>query len=191
MDALEALLTRRSIGRLTEPAPSEQELRTMLAAATAAPDHGRLRPWRFIVLRGAGLRALADAFAQAQTVREPEAAGATSGLVAATRAKLGRAPVVVAVIASPQPSAKVPAWEQQASAAAAAQNLCLAAHALGYGAMWRTGWHGEAREVREHLGIAEEELLIAWVYVGSVPPDAAPPAARPPVELESVVEWRT
>src|SRR5680860_362767 len=79
MDALEALLTRRSIGRLTEPAPSEQELRTMLAAATAAPDHGRSRPCRFIVLRGPGPRALADAFAQAQTVREPEAAGATSG----------------------------------------------------------------------------------------------------------------
>ena len=191
MDAIEAILTRRSVGRLTEPAPSPAHLRTMLEAAAAAPDHGLLRPWRFMVLQGAGLEALADAYARAQTVREPAAAGASSGLVAATRAKLQRAPVVVAVIASPQTSDKVPTWEQEASAAAAAQNLCLAAHALGYGAMWRTGWYGEAHEVRAHLGLAEHERLTGWLYVGTVPPDAAAPADRPPADLERLVEWRT
>lgn len=191
MDAIEALLTRRSTGRLTAPAPRDDELRTMLQAAVAAPDHGLLRPWRFVVLAGGGLEALADAFAEAQAVREPAAAGASSGLVAATRAKLGRAPLVVAVIVCPRESEKVPDWEQEASAAAAAQNMCLAAHALGYGSMWRTGWYGEAPEVRAHLGLADSERLIGWLYVGTVPPDTPPPAPRPPVDLERVVEWRT
>src|SRR6266540_15605 len=115
MDAIECIMTRRSSGRLVEPAPSAGDLDALLRAAMAGPDHGRLRPWRFVVVRGPGLERLGEVFAKAHAAREPT----------------------------------VPAAELVAPAAAAAENLCLAAHALGYGCMWRTGWYGEAPEVRD------------------------------------------
>jgi nitroreductase len=186
MDALDCILTRRSHGRLTEPAPSDADLGRLLAAAAAAPDHGLLRPWRFIVLRGHALLRLGEVFAKAE-----EARGADAGtlvpeeVLARTRAKPLRAPLIVALIASPKESPKVPAWEQLASAAAAAQNLCLAAHALGYGSMWRTGWYGDAPEVRAHLELASSERVMAWIYLGTRRGDAALPP-RPLADLAAL-----
>jgi nitroreductase len=175
MEAIECILTRRSAGRLAEPAPADGDLDVLLGAAMAAPDHGRLRPWRFVVIRGPGLQRLGDVFAKAHAAREPDA---DAEALERTRRKPLRAPLIVAVVSSPKPSPKVPGWEQVASAAAAAQNLTLAAHALGYGCMWRTGWYGEAPEVREHLGLGAGDSVIAWVYLGTTP-EGARPAPRP------------
>lgn len=173
VDAYKALLTRRSIGRLTEPAPDRATVRDLLRAATAAPDHGLLRPWRFVVIRDDALRRLGEVFAEAHTAREP-------GLAPQQREKIAakplRAPLIVAVIACPTPSPKIPEWEQHASAACAAHNLCLAAHALGYGAMWRTGSYGDDAGVRAHLGMADSEHVTGWIYLGTA---AAAPASPP------------
>src|SRR6266487_3807372 len=92
-----------------------------------------------------------------------------------TRGKPLRAPLIVAVISSPKPSPKVPRWEQVASAAAATQNLFLAANALGCGCMWRTGWYGDAPEVRDHLSLSDDESVMAWVYLGTEPEGTRPP----------------
>jgi nitroreductase len=175
MDAIECIMTRRSTGRLVAPAPPAEDLEILLRAATAAPDHGRLRPWRFVAVRGTGLERLGELFAKAHAAREPDA---DREALERTRLKPLRAPLIVAVISSPKQSPKVPGWEQVASSSAAAENLCLAAHALGYGCMWRTGWYGEAPEVREHLGLVGGESVLAWVYVGTAP-EGARPAPRP------------
>jgi len=186
MDALDCILTRRSGGRLTEPAPSDGNLATLLAAAAAAPDHGLLRPWRFIVLRGHALHRLGEVFAKAEEARGAEAGTPVrEDALARTRGKPLRAPLIIALIASPRPSPKVPAWEQLASAAAAAQNLCLAAHTLGYGSMWRTGWYSDATEVCTHLSLTPDAPVMGWIYLGTPQPGAALPP-RPVVDLAAL-----
>ncbi len=187
MDAIECIMTRRSSGRLVEPAPSAGDLDALLRAAMAGPDHGRLRPWRFVVVRGPGLERLGEVFAKAHAAREPTVPAAE---LERTRGKPLRAPLIVAVVSSPRPSPKVPRWEQVASTAAAAENLCLAAHALGYGCMWRTGWYGKAPEVRDHLGLSDEESVMALVYLGTEPEGTRPPP-RPdtdPAALSTILD---
>jgi len=90
------------------------------------------------------------------------------------------------VIADPQPSENVPEWEQVASATVAAEHILLAAHALRLGGMWRTGWMAGAPKVRAHLGLREHERIVAFLYLGTRPPDATVPP-RPPVDLGEVV----
>jgi nitroreductase len=183
VDALEALVTRRSAPRLVEPAPGDDALRRLLEAAVAAPDHGRLRPWRFVLVRGEARQGLGSAFAAAHAERDPHA---SEQELARTASKPLRAPLIVVVVADPRPSDKVPAWEQVASAAVAAQHIQLAAHALGFGSMWRTGWMAEAPKVRAHLGLRGTEQVVAFLYLGTVPPDAKPPP-RPAVNLRALV----
>ncbi len=183
MDALECIATRRSAMRLIEPAPDEEVLGRLLGAAVAAPDHGRLRPWRFAVAGGQALQCLGEAFAAAHSERDPSA---PPHEVARTRAKALRAPLILVVIANPKPSEKVPAWEQIASAACAAQHVQLAAHALGYGSMWRTGWIASAPKVRAHLGLQANEQVVAFLYLGTVPQGAVPPP-RPPLVMDTLV----
>jgi nitroreductase len=176
MDVLECIATRRSAPILVEPAPDAPALRRLLEAAVAAPDHGRLRPWRFVIVRGAARERLGSALAAAQADRDPSA---TPNALARTRAKPLRAPLIIVVICAPKPYAKVPVWEQVASAACAVQHIQLAAHALGYGSMWRTGWAVHAEKVRAHLGCAGDERIVALLYLGTVPEGVSmPPRAR-------------
>lgn len=184
MDLYEGLLSRRSVGKVSEPGPDDAAVRRLLAAAVTAPDHGLHRPWRFLVLRGAARERLGDAFAEALRARRPDCDDAA---IQADRGKPLRAPVLVAVISAPVPSPKAPEWEQLASAAAAAQNLLLAAHADGWGAMWRTGWFTEAAEVRAELGLAESERCVGLMYLGT---PAAEPPPRPPVDIDTLTTWR-
>ena len=185
MDTLRCIATRRSVGRLAGPGPARAQLEQLLEAAVAAPDHGLLRPWRFLVLSGAALVALGDVYAAAHAARDPLA---TPGDLAKTGAKPLRAPTIVVVVAAPKPSPKIPPAEQVASADAAAQNLLLAAHAMGLGAMWRTGWYGTDPLVRAHLGLRAGEVLVGWIYLGTVPDGWTPPP-RTAVDLEQVVTW--
>lgn len=192
MDALDAITTRRSTPRLVQPAPDGAELDVLLQAAVSAPDHGQLRPWRFVVFRGEGRQRLGDLLARAHAAREPDA---DAGSLEKTAAKPLRAPLVVACIAAPVGAEEawsgkaIPAWEQVAAVAAATQNLCLAAHARGWGSMWRTGWFGESPLVREALGMRDGDVLVGWVYLGTVPPTATAPARRPTDLAAAVEEW--
>ncbi len=165
---LDLLFRRRSIPRLIEPAPSEDELRTILKAAAAAPDHGELRPWRFVVLRGSAKDAFGEVLAQAYLGRVQAAGGQpVPSKLEKDRTKLGRAPVVVVVAAVRRDDPRIP-WDDQLGAAyAAAQNALLAATALGYGSMWRTGDIVSDPYVKRALGLSEHDGIAGFLYFGT------------------------
>ena len=171
MHALHAIFSRRSIGRLADPAPTEEHLRTILEAAAAAPDHGELRPFRFTVLTRDAQesfgRVLEEAYLArcAESGREPELAKAEK-----ERTKLGRAPLVVIVSAVDQEHEKIPFVEQRDAAVAASQNALIAATALGYGSMWRTGAPVDDPRVKAALGLREKDAIVGFLYLGTTPP---------------------
>ncbi len=164
MDVLEALLNRVSVARLNEPAPNAAQREQLFAAALRAPDHGQLRPWRFLTIEAEARLALGELFAKALRAR-PEVN--SEAVERALKAPL-RAPLVVVVVASMQAHPKVPEQEQLLSAACAAHGLLLAADALGFGAMWRTGDLSYDPIVAAGLGLASHEQIIGFVYLGSV-----------------------
>ena len=188
MDLFAAIESRRSTGRLTEPAPTAADLRRILEAATLAPDHETLRPWRFVVLTGAAKVAFGQVLAKAYEAR---CADRGVDVVPAKRekelTKLGRAPMVVVAAAVGRPSDKVPFVEQFAAAAAAVQNMLLAATALGYGSMWRTGDPAYDPMVKETLGLTADDAIVGFVYLGTPFADGRAPAERPPVDLDDLV----
>lgn len=165
---LDLLFRRRSIPRLTEPAPSAEELRTILKAAAAAPDHGELRPWRFVVLKGSAKDAFGEVLARAYLRRVQVAGGQpVPSKLEKDRTKLGRAPLVVVVGAIQRHDARIP-WDDQLGAAyAAAQNALLAATALGYGSMWRTGDIVSDPYVKRALGLSEHDGIAGFLYFGT------------------------
>lgn len=166
MDAMDLLLTRSSGVKLTDPGPSDADFELMLKAAVKAPDHGRLRPWRFLSIRGAGREALGELFVEAAKLSSPNA---TPEALGREREKALRAPLVVIAVAklSTLPNVKVPEIEQMLSAGAAAQNILLAAHALGYAAVWKTGAAAYDSHVKMQLGLAANEHIVGILYVGT------------------------
>lgn len=180
MDAIEALTTRRSPAKLVEPAPSDAELALMLRAGARAPDHGRLRPWRFILLKGAARERFGEVLAQSLAARNP---AVPAEVVARERQKPLRAPVTLVVAAAVQPGHKIPVIEQVLAAGAAAQNVLLAAYALGFGGMWRTGDSAYDAGVKAALGLGAEDAIVGYLYLGTpagrplIPPDEPEPAS--------------
>ena len=161
MDALDALLNRVSAPRLCEPAPDAAQRELLFRAALRAPDHGQLRPWRFLTIEGAAREQLGELLAQAlQADASPEA-------LSKARAMPLRAPLLVVVIARVQAHAKVPAQEQVIAAGCAAHGILLAAHAQGIGAVWRTGELAYNAQVAAGLGLAADEQVIAFLYLGT------------------------
>lgn len=192
MDALEAIRSRRSIARLEEPAPGDAELRVILEAAACAPDHGKLRPFRFTVLREAGAGAFGSVLEDAYRTR----AGTRGAEVVAARAekertKLGRAPLVVVVSAVRSAAASAIPWtEQLAACAAACQNALVAATALGYGSMWRTGEPCYDDRGKAALGLSPDDAVVGFLYLGTVPGGTRPRPEREPLLDGLVREWR-
>ncbi len=160
-DALTRLLSRRSAWPLEAPAPSDAELSQVFAAAMCAPDHGQLRPWRFVVIDGEARHALGDAFARSALQRDPQADPGRF------RQKALAAPLVIAVAAQIEAEHKVPEIEQLFAVAAAAMNMLNALHLLGYGGFWGTGAVTYDRLVHDALGLGEDQRLIGFIYVGS------------------------
>lgn len=159
-----ALLGRMSVGQVTEPAPSAEQRDVIFRAALRAPDHGQLRPWRFLLVEGDDRRAMGELVAQT----EEECFGPlTATQRSKAAARLLRAPLVLLIIARIVPHAKVPALEQQLSVAAAVQNMLVAAHALGVGAMWRTGPVTFEPLLADRLGLAANEQLLGFLYLGT------------------------
>lgn len=162
---LELLHARRTVSRLGPPGPSDLELAAMLAAADAAPDHAQLHPWRLVTLTDADRERVAAAYGAAQG-----AIDARPELVERAASKPLRGPCLVVAFARTVPHPKVPDWEQLAAAAAAVQNLCLAATALGYGSAWRTGWFVERPEVVAAAGAQDGERIIGMIHIGTALP---------------------
>lgn len=163
MNAIELLLNRTSSPALTDPAPSAEQLQTMLSAATRAPDHGSLRPYRFLVIKDEGLDRLGELFlratkAQSKDIDETK----RNRLLNMPR----RAPMILAVIAVKQDHPKVPYSEQVITAGCAAQAVVQAAFALGLGAMWRSGDLMFDPYVSKGLGLEQHEEIVGFIYLG-------------------------
>jgi nitroreductase len=184
MNGMDTILSRASVKSLVEPGPSDAELRMIFEAAVRAPDHGKLRPWRFFVVRREHRRKLSDLFAAAVKRREP---GATEAQIEKERDKPLRAPVTIAVVAKTVVGHKIPEIEQALSAGAAAMNILNAIHALGLGAKWVTGANCYDAEFKRDFGLDATDQLIGFIHVGT-PVEKTQPAERPD-PAEFVVEW--
>jgi nitroreductase len=184
-DALQLLQTRRSVKpmELSGPAPSAAEIDTLITIASRVPDHGKLAPWRFIVFAGGARLAAGAIIAQVFRADHPEA---TPDQVEFERRRLARAPLVIAVVSRAGPHVKIPEWEQQLSAGAAAMSLVLAAHALGFAASWITEWYAYDPRVLEHLGLAANERVAGFVHIGR---PARPPEDRDRPKLTDIVTY--
>ena len=161
MSLLDAVTRRRSQPNVTAEAPSHDELLPLVSAAASAADHGSLRPWRLIELRGDARARLGAAIAAAS--------GADAADAARIAAKPMRAPLLIAVVVSFQPSLKVADWEQEAGASGVAHTLSLLLDNAGWGVMWRSGHHTRSLPVRVMHGLADNEQLLGWLYVGGRP----------------------
>jgi nitroreductase len=174
MDALTALTQRASVAKLNEPAPTPQQLEVLLQAAARAADHGLLRPWRFITVTGADRAKLGELFCRSALLDNPELSQTLQNKLHNTPT---RAPMLLLVVASLQEHPKVPELEQLLCAGAAAQNIVNAAYAQGLGAIWRTGDMAYNKHVLAGLGLAANERLIGYLYLGT--PAKALPVAAP------------
>ena len=169
MDALALLHTRNSSPVLAEPGPDKPALDNMIKAALRSPDHARLRPWRFLTIAGDARNQLGELFADAAARRQaeqqlPELDAEQRGKLAA---KALRAPLILVVIAKITEHPRVPAVEQILSAGCAAQNILLAAHAQGYAGVWRTGDNAYDAGIKKGLGLADNEELVGYLYLGT------------------------
>lgn len=164
MELIEGIQSRTSPLKLTGPGPSAEHIQQIIRAGTRAPDHGRLRPWRFAVLEGAAREKLADAMANCLRARLPNS---PPEHLDAERAKALRAPTII-VVGAKISKGKIPEIEQVGAVNAAVQNMLLAAHALGYGAMWKTGAAAYDPGVKALVGLAPEDHIVALVYLGTV-----------------------
>ncbi len=182
--ALAFLETRRSRPHktLTGPVPNHAELRQLLTAAARSPDHGKLEPWRFIILDQARLQKLAAHCAEIGRSRDLPAEQLDK-----STAMLRDAPLSVAVIASPKPSDKIPQIEQHLSAGAVCLALLNACLASGWGANWLTGWTAMDREyLHKALGLSGTEFIAGYIHIGtqtSTPPD------RPRPDIDAITDW--
>ena len=174
---LRFLARRRSlpVRELGEPGPSDAELDRLLTLAARVPDHGKLAPWRFVVIAGEARARVGETIAEAFLARQPDAQLPS---LEAERGRLLRAPVVVAVVSAPVLNPKVPEWEQVLSAGAVCHQLLLAANAMGFAAQWITEWYGYDRRVLAALGLVGGERLAGFVYLGT-PTTEAEERARP------------
>ncbi|MDC0716639.1 nitroreductase family protein [Nannocystis bainbridge] len=178
---LDLVLARRSAPVLNDPGPTHAELARILAAAGTVPDHGSLRPYRFVVVEGEGRAAFGDALAQTAAERRPDMPA--TGLEK-IRAKAFRSPTLIALIASPR-NDKIERWEQHATAACAGYAVVLAAHALGIGANWKSVPFTRGAALTRVLGLEAGEDMFGWIHLGRASDDTAP-APRAPLVLADV-----
>lgn len=181
METYDAIMSRRSVPKTTERIPDRALIQRLLDAAVRAPNHHLTQPWRFVVLTGDALKELGNAWAAGaeREGKDPQQA----------RDKPLRAPVIVCVIERPKSHLpKVIEVEEHHAVGAALQNILLAAHDAGLGAMLRTGPAARLPEVRDYLGVVEGELIAGFVYVGYPAGDDPPTGRR--VDASEATEWR-
>lgn len=181
------LALRRSVGKraLIEPGPGPEALDELLRVATRVPDHRRLAPWRFLVFEGTARTKFNARAVEIQKQEDPEA---TETMLADTACFFSRAPVVIAVISSPDPSHKTPVWEQELSCGALCQNLLLAANASGWAACWLSEWIAFSAGINALLGLTEHERIAGYIYLGTA---KEPPQERlRPDVTKKIARWQ-
>lgn len=180
-EVLDFLATRRSASALTlaAPGPSPAELEALIRLAVRVPDHGKLSPWRLIVLEGAGKAAF-------ETRLSAIAGARNDPKLAAKLGKLKAPPVGIAVVSRPSPS-EIPEWEQLMSAGAVCVTLLYAAHAMGYGANWITDWYAYDPEAGATLGLDAAERVAGFIFIGT--PNTPPLERERPDALALVTRY--
>ena len=180
--ALEVLLTRSSNNMLTDPAPDGSYLDLILQAASRAPDHGRLTPWRFVLIRGTARKAFIELLREASLAREPDIPPAKLSKLQ----RLGQTPLII-VLGTDLKDSSFPASEQELAAAAAGMNVLNAVHALGYAGKWVTGANSHDPAVQAALGFTAPNRVLGFLLIGTERM-ALPEQARPsPADYS--VEW--
>lgn len=162
---LDHLRTRRSpkLAELQGPGPSDDELRDLLTIASRVPDHGKLVPWRFVVIQGDGRDRLNAFIGDCFDTDKPEV---SEELRAEARRRMAYAPLVIAVVFCPRSHPKVPEWEQVLSVGAVCMNLIHAAKAMGYAGLWLTEWYAFDERVQRELGLVEGEQIAGFIHIG-------------------------
>ena len=181
--------SRRSMGNLDLPAPTHAQIETAIECAATAPDHKKLRPWRFIVTQGDARHELGNALvaaAQAKAVQEGETLSEKD--IVKTQAMPLRAPVIITAVTKIQAHKKVPPFEQMLSAGAAVQNLILALKAQGFSTVWRTGLLCNEPAVKSYFDVGPDDYVTAFVYTGTSPKNEP---ARKPIDIESLVRFES
>lgn len=160
------LLTRRSVGIafLKEPGPTPAELEQILTIGTRVPDHGKITPWRLVVIEGEARRQAGEKLAEIAARSNP---GLDEASLEIERGRFLPAPVTIGVISSPKEHPKVPEFEQLLSAGNVAFNLLHGAHALGFGASWVTRWYAFDAEAAAMLGARDGERFVGFVHIGT------------------------
>jgi len=182
-ESLSRLQSRRSVPPrwLGEPGPSAEDIQTMLTVAARVPDHGKLVPWRFILIEGEARHRLGEVLVGAFRADNPDA---DEEKIATERERFAKAPLVVAVVSHVVPHVKIPDWEQVLSAGAVCMNLLNAATALGYGASWLSGWASFDRRVLDALGLSADERIAGFIHIGTA---KEKPADRDRPDLSRIV----
>ncbi|MEL6857611.1 MAG: nitroreductase [Pseudomonadota bacterium] len=185
LEAREFLALRRSISKrgFQAPGPDAASVDALLTTATRVPDHRRLAPWRFLVFEGDQRAAFNTRAVEIQKAENPDA---SEMMLAETAGYFTRAPVVIAVISSPDTNHKTPVWEQELSAGAVCFNALLAANACGWAGCWLTEWIAFSPGIDQLLGLTEDERIAGYIYLGTaredpqerLRPDAASKIAR-------------
>lgn len=181
-DALELLLTRRTIPaiELGAPAPDADQIRTLLTIAARVPDHGKLTPWRFVLFEGEARTKVGEALLAVKQAAEGELDEARQNQ---ERGRFTRAPLVIGVISTAAEHHKVPVWEQQLSAGAVCMNLVTAAHAMGFAAQWLSEWYAYDGEAAKVFGLAPGEQVAGFVHIGTPKQD---PVERPRPDIDAL-----
>lgn len=185
LQSLAPLNGRRSIPsrQLGGPAPDPATLYALLQAAIRVPDHGKLVPFRLLRIEGDARLSLGAFLAGRSSERNP----GNEAMIDKDRARFAHAPLVITVIARPQLHPKVPEWEQLLTAGCVCMNLLHAAHALGFGAQWLTGWMAEDRAVADHLGLTDAERIVGFIHLGTPRMDV--PERERPAVADLLTDW--
>jgi nitroreductase len=188
MSVFETIKQRRSIGKMTGERPSRQQIERLLEAATHAPNHHKVQPWKFIVLAGSAREELGAVMAASLAGRLGETSSEKAqAMLNKERTKLMRSPVVIVVAAEIPQQPNVLEIENIEATAAATQNMLLAGEEMGLACMWRTGDAAYDARVKQWLGLAPEEHIVSFLYVGF---PAIPRLERKPIPFEEKTAWR-
>lgn len=179
--ALDVLLSRRSgsAKAMTGPGPSREQLADILLAGARVPDHGKLFPWRFIVIEGEGRERFAGIVVNV-LLRE----GVNPNQIDEWRGRFTGAPIIIGVVSSARELIKIPVWEQELSAGAVCQNILIATHALGFVGNWLTEWYSYHPVVKQEIGLKPGERMAGFIYIGTAK-DALQERPRP--EISKIV----
>ncbi len=179
------LQTRRTVPAklLIAPGPDRDTVHEILRIATRVPDHGKLAPWRFIVLSGEARDRLSAQLGEIAVARDPQLSGER---LEQDQTRLNRAPVVIAVVSRAAAHPKIPEWEQVLSAGAVCTCLYMAANAFGFGCNWLTEWMAYDREAQDLLGVEETERIAGFLHIGT---STAAPADRVRPDINEITTW--